>query len=72
MSLVILLQKYLIKYFLSRLPQYPNKYIIMNEKKLVTLNIRGKTLEDSEKIQNDNLQSLSNCIFRIFNQINLK
>ena len=49
-----------------------NKYIIMNEKKLVTLNIRGKTLEESEKIQNDNLQSLSNCIFRIFNQINLK
>ena len=49
-----------------------NKYIIMNEKKLVALNIRGKTLVETEKIQNANLNNLSNCIFRIFNQINLK
>ena len=49
-----------------------NKYISINDKKQLMLNIRGKTLNESSIIQDENLKSLSNCIFRIFNQINLK
>ena len=51
------------------------KYLIkrnilqINEKKLITLNISGVALEEIEELQNQNMRSLSNFIYRVFNQI---
>ena len=51
------------------------KYLIkrnilqINEKKLITLNISGVALEEIEELQNQNMRSLSNFIYRAFNQI---
>ena len=51
--------KYLIK----------NKFLHINEKKLLTMNITGSTLKGLTKMQNLNMISLSNFLYRIFNQI---
>ena len=51
------------------------KYLIkrnilhINEKKLITLNISGVALEEIQELQNQNMRSLSNFIYRVFNQI---
>ena len=53
------------------------KYLIkrnilqINEKKLITLNISGVALEEIEELQNQNMRSLSNFIYRAFNQIKI-
>ena len=53
------------------------KYLIkrnilqINEKKLITLNISGVALEEIEELQNQNMRSLSNFIYRVFNQIKI-
>ena len=43
----------------------------INEKKLITLNISGVALEEIEELQNQNMRSLSNFIYRAFNQIKI-
>ena len=51
------------------------KYLIkrnilqINEKKLITLNISGIALDEIQELQNQNMRSLSNFIYRAFNQI---
>ncbi|MDA7752492.1 MarR family transcriptional regulator [Candidatus Pelagibacter sp.] len=53
------------------------KYLIkrnilqINEKKLITLNISGVALEEIQELQNQNMRSLSNFIYRVFNQIKI-
>lgn len=53
------------------------KYLIkrnilqINEKKLIILNISGVALDEIQKLQNQNMRSLSNFIERVFNQIKI-
>ena len=44
-------------------------FLYINEKKLITLNITGQRLKKQNKMQNQNMKSLSNMLHRIFNQI---
>ena len=53
--------KYLIK----------NNYLTINKKKLVSVNIKGNALKRSTNLQDNNIQDLSNFIYRVFNQINI-
>ena len=46
-----------------------NKYLHINEKKLISFNLKGKTLKHMTEIQDLNMKSLSNFLYRIFNQI---
>ena len=43
----------------------------INEKKLITLNISGIALDEIQELQNQNMRSLSNFIYRVFNQIKI-
>ena len=51
--------KYLIK----------NNFLHINEKKLITMNITGVTLKKTNELQDLNMKSFSNFLFRLFNQI---
>ena len=51
--------KYLIK----------NNFLHINEKKLITMNITGVTLKKTKELQDLNMKSFSNFLFRLFNQI---
>ncbi len=53
--------KYLIK----------NNYLVINKKKLVSVDIKGATLKRSRDLQDNNILDLSNFIYRVFNQINI-
>ena len=53
--------KYLIK----------NNYIAINEKKLLFINIQGAKLKRSSELQDANIKTLSNFIFKVFNQIKI-
>ncbi|WP_435149491.1 MarR family transcriptional regulator [Candidatus Pelagibacter bacterium nBUS_32] len=44
-------------------------FLHINEKKLITLNIKGSRLKKQIKMQNQNMKNLSNMLHRIFNQI---
>jgi len=44
-------------------------FLHINEKKLITLNIKGSRLKKLIKMQNQNMKSLSSMLHRIFNQI---
>ena len=46
-----------------------NRFLHINEKKLISVNIQGLALSRSRKLQDQNMLSLSNFIFRVFNQI---
>ena len=46
-----------------------NGFLHINEKKLISVNIKGLALSRSRKLQDQNILSLSNFIFRVFNQI---
>ena len=46
-----------------------NNYLHMNDKKLFSLNMRGKTLKDTTILQNKNMSDLSHFLYRVFNQI---
>mgnify|MGYP001387820152 FL=1 len=46
-----------------------NGFLHINEKKLISVNIKGVALSRSRKLQDQNMLSLSNFIFRVFNQI---
>ena len=53
--------KYLIK----------NNYITTNEKKLLFINIQGTKLKRSSELQDANIKTLSNFIYKVFNQIKI-
>ena len=44
-------------------------FLTINEKKLITMNIKGSSFNKAQKIQNQNIKDLSNMMHRIFNQI---
>ena len=44
-------------------------FLYINEKKLITLNITDERLKKQNKLQDQNMKSLSNMLHRIFNQI---
>ena len=46
-----------------------NDYLSINEKKLITVNIRGNAFKISTDLQNKNMINFSNFVFRLFNQI---
>ena len=46
-----------------------NGFLHINEKKLISVNIKGLALSRSRRLQDQNMLSLSNFIFRVFNQI---
>ena len=46
-----------------------NHYLHINEKKLLTFNMKGKTLKQMNEFQDLNMKNLSNFLYRIFNQI---
>ncbi len=48
-----------------------NNYITINEKKLLFINIQGTNLKRSSDLQDANIKSLSNFIFKVFNQIKI-
>ena len=48
-----------------------NNYIAINEKKLLFINIQGANLKRSSELQDANIKSLSNFIFKVFNQIKI-
>ncbi len=46
-----------------------NNFLHINHKKLISINIKGNAFKRSINLQNQNMISLSNLIFRVFNQI---
>ncbi|WP_435117454.1 MarR family transcriptional regulator [Candidatus Pelagibacter bacterium nBUS_49] len=46
-------------------------FLHINEKKLITLNIKGLALKKFTTLQNKNMKNLSNFLYRIFNQIKI-
>ena len=48
-----------------------NNYLSANEKKLIFINIQGAKLKRSSELQDANIKSLSNFIYKIFNQIKI-
>ena len=46
-------------------------FLHINEKKLITMDIRGSSYNMAWKIQNQNMKNLSNMLHRIFNQIRI-
>ena len=46
-------------------------FLNINEKKLITLNITDERLKKQDKLQDQNMKSLSNMLYRIFNQIKI-
>ena len=48
-----------------------NNYITINEKKLLYINIQGTNLTRSSELQDANIKTLSNFIFKVFNQIKI-
>ena len=53
--------KYLIK----------SDFLNRNEKKLLSLNIKGKTMKKTSKLREMNMKDLSNFLYRVFNQIKI-
>ena len=45
--------------------------ITINEKKLLFINIQGTNLKRSSELQDANIKSLSNFIYKVFNQIKI-
>jgi len=46
-----------------------NDYLTINEKKLISVDIKGNAFKRSTILQNKNMLSLSNFIYRVFNKI---
>ncbi len=46
-------------------------FLHINEKKLITMDIRGSSYNMAWKIQNQNMKNLSNMLHRVFNQIRI-
>ena len=47
------------------------KFLIINDKKLISLNAKGNTFKKTKSLQDKNMLSLSNFIYRLFNQIKI-
>ena len=48
-----------------------NKFLSINEKKLISFNAKDSAFKRTVNIQNKNMLSLSNFIYRLFNQIKI-
>ena len=48
-----------------------NRFLDINEKKLISFNVKGSTFQTTANLQNKNIESLSNFIYRLFNQIKI-
>ena len=48
-----------------------NNYLVINEKKLVSINMKGPALKKGQELQDKNMLSLSNYIYIVFNQIKI-
>ena len=48
-----------------------NNFLVMNEKKLVSINMKGLALKKGQKLHDENILSLSNYIYIVFNQIKI-
>ena len=48
-----------------------NNYLSINEKKLLFINIQGAKLKRSSELQDANIKTLSNFIYKVFNQIKI-
>ena len=48
-----------------------NNYITINEKKLLFIDIKGTKLKRSSDLQDANIKTLSNFIYKVFNQIKI-
>ena len=48
-----------------------NNYLVINEKKLVSINMKGLALKKGQELQDKNMLSLSNYIYIVFNQIKI-
>ena len=48
-----------------------NNYLTINERKLLFINIQGTVLKRSSELQDSNIKSLSNFIYKVFNQIKI-
>ena len=48
-----------------------NKFLYINKKKLISLDIKDSSFKKSAKLQEMNMLSLSHLIYRLFNQINV-
>ncbi len=46
-----------------------NKFLQINEKKLISFHVRENAFKPTANLQNKNMESLSNFIYRLFNQI---
>ena len=47
------------------------KYLHINEKKLITFDAKDSAFKKTDKIVNQNMLSLSNFIYKVFNQIRI-
>ena len=48
-----------------------NNYITINDKKLLFINIQGTNLKRSSELQDANIKTLINFIYKVFNQIKI-
>jgi hypothetical protein len=48
-----------------------NNYLSINEKKLLFINIQGAKLKRSSELQDANIKTLINFIYKVFNQIKI-
>ena len=48
-----------------------NNFIVINDKKLVSINMKGPALKKGQKLHDENIHSLSNYIYIVFNQIKI-
>ena len=48
-----------------------NNFLVINEKKLVSINMKGLALKKGQKLHDENILSLSNYIYIVFNQIKI-
>jgi len=46
-----------------------NKFLYINEKKLISLDMKDNTFKRTAKLQEMNMLSLSHLVYRLFNQI---
>jgi DNA-binding IclR family transcriptional regulator len=46
-----------------------NKFLYINEKKLISLDMKDSTFKRTAKLQEMNMLSLSHLVYRLFNQI---
>ena len=46
-----------------------NNYLHINDKKLLTLEIKGDTLKNMSRLQDLNMKSLGDFLYRVFNQM---